>query len=77
MSRRIITPRPWLTELRKEKGFATITDLAIALDVHDNTVRFWETGERNPSPAMVVKIAEVLGASTSDMLVQFFDAKSA
>jgi transcriptional regulator with XRE-family HTH domain len=72
LSRRIITPRPWLTELRKEKGFATITSLAVALDVCDNTVLYWETGDRSPSPARVVEIAKVLDTPVSDMFVRFF-----
>lgn len=72
MSRRTIKPRPWLTELRIEKGFPTVTSLAVALDVHDNTVRFWETGERNPSLTMVAKIAKVLGVPETDMFVRFF-----
>jgi DNA-binding XRE family transcriptional regulator len=75
--RRVIVPRPWLTELRKQKGFPTITDLAIALDVHDNTVRYLEDGTRLPSPALASKIGEVLGLSEADVFLRFYSQKSA
>ena len=56
-----------LDEIRKEHGL-TQEALAKQLDVKQNTVSQWETGVRNPSLPMLLRIAEILNCSVNDLV---------
>lgn len=52
--------------LRRERG-TTIEDLASAADLHPNYVAGIERGERNPTVAVVIRIARALGVDPSSL----------
>ena len=74
--RRKLTPRPWLTELREQKGMS-VTDLAVAVDVTDIYIRYIERGHSRPSPPLAIRIGEALGLSETEALLKFYSQKSA
>ena len=57
----------WLAEQRKTR-FWSQSVLAEKLDVSQNTVSRWETGEAFPSPSHLQKIAELFGVTLDDIL---------
>ena len=56
-----------LKKLRKEKGF-TQAQLGTRVFVNNSTVARWENGTRLPDAAMLVRIADVLGADVKTLL---------
>lgn len=56
-----------LKEFRLSKGI-TQEELAEKLNVGQNTISQWETGERIPRVPTVLKLAEVLGCSVGELL---------
>ncbi len=62
-----------IKELRKEKG---ITQLKLAMELHmaQNTVSRYESGEREPGIAELVRLADYFGVSI-DYLVGRTDAR--
>lgn len=56
-----------LRRYRKQTGM-TQTDLAKKLFVTQQTVGHWEKGDATPNPSMILKIAEVLGVSSAELL---------
>ena len=56
-----------LEAIRKEHGMSQEA-LAKKLDVKQNTVSQWETGVRNPSLPMLLRIAEILNCSVNDLV---------
>ena len=57
----------WLAEQRKTR-FWSQSVLAEKLDVSQNSVSRWETGEAFPSPSHLQKIAELFGVTLDDIL---------
>ena len=57
----------WLAEQRKTR-FWSQSVLAEKLDVSQNSVSRWETGEAFPSPSHLQKIAELFGVTPDDIL---------
>ncbi len=76
MARRISPPRPWLAKMYEDKGY-TQTAFAAACSVSSSCIAHTVTGIRSPSPALVARMAAVLGVEESDMFVRFYSAKSA
>ena len=56
-----------LKTLRKEKGFSQ-EQLSVRLNVVRQTISKWEKGLSVPDAEMLVKVAEVLNVSVSDLL---------
>lgn len=56
-----------LRELREINGF-TQKELGEILMVEQNTVSQWETGERTPRAAMLIKLADILGCTLDELL---------
>lgn len=56
-----------LKEIRLNKGI-TQEDLAKELNVGQNTISQWETGERTPRVPTLIKLAEVLDCSVGELL---------
>ena len=56
-----------LKVLRKQKGFSQ-EELAVRINVVRQTVSKWEKGLSVPDADALVKLAEVLGVSTSELL---------
>lgn len=56
----------WLAEQRKARLWAQ-SDLAEYLDVSQNTVSRWETGETFPGRSNLQKIAELFGVTPDDI----------
>lgn len=56
-----------LKDLRKRKKL-TQYQLADIMGVSQATVTYWENGKREPDLATVVKLADILGASTDELL---------
>lgn len=46
----------------------TIAEIAAEMDVADNTVWRWETGNRTPSVVMLKKLAELFKCSIDELL---------
>lgn len=61
-----------IKNIRKSKGLSQ-EDLAIRLNVVRQTVRKWETGLSVPDSEMLIKIAEVLETSVSEILGEGVD----
>lgn len=61
-----------LRELRKEKGLSQL-QLALALNTNQNTISRYETGEREPGIAELIKIADFFDVSV-DYLIGRRDA---
>ena len=59
--------RNCLRRIRKEHGMSQEA-LAKQLDVKQSTVSQWETGARNPSLPMLLRIAEILNCSVNDLV---------
>lgn len=59
--------RDCLRRIRKERGMSQEA-LAKQLDVKQNTVSQWETGARNPSLPMLLRITEILECSMNDLV---------
>ena len=57
----------WLAEQRKTR-FWSQSVLAEKLDVSQNSVSRWETGEAFPSQSHLLKIAELFGVTPDDIL---------
>lgn len=56
-----------LKELRKQRDL-TQKQLAELLGTKDSIISFYETGERNPSPEIIKKLATILGVSTDYLM---------
>ena len=56
-----------LKRLRKEKHLSQ-SQLAELVDMSQATVASWETGTRNPDTAMIIRLAELFGVSTDELL---------
>ncbi len=56
-----------LKNLRKERGFSQ-EQLAVRLNVVRQTVSKWENGTSVPDAELLIKLAEVLDVSVSDLL---------
>lgn len=50
------------------KGRFSQAELAEIIGVHENTLRRWELGERSPDADALVKIAQALGCSISELM---------
>ncbi len=50
------------------KGKYSQADLADLIDVHENTIRRWELGERTPDADVIPKLAKALGVSISYLM---------
>lgn len=61
--------------LRKAAGFKTQDALAGVLNVDRTTVCKWELGETFPRAGQLPHIAEILGCTTSDIIVAINEAK--
>lgn len=58
----------FVAQLRKEKGF-TQKELAQRLFISDKAVSKWETGASIPDTALLIPLAEILGVSTTELLL--------
>jgi len=56
-----------LKDLRNEKGLKQI-ELAIMLNVTDTAIWGWESGRREPSLAVVCKIAKIFDITVGQLL---------
>lgn len=56
-----------LKELRKEKGISQLK-LALDLNTNQNTISRYETGEREPGIAELIKIADYFNVSVDYLL---------
>ena len=61
-------------ELRK-KSKPTQTELAGKLNVKQNTISNWENRKAKPNIPTIVKLAEVLGVTTDEVIACFTDNK--
>lgn len=57
----------YIREFRKKKGL-TQAELAEILDIHENTLRYWENGKFEPRSNDLLKICQALGCTESDLL---------
>lgn len=53
--------------LRKMRGI-TQEELSERIGVHENTIRLWEKGIREPRSSDIAKLCEVLGCTESELL---------
>ena len=56
-----------IRELRKKRGI-TQEELAAQIEVHENTIRLWEKGIREPRSSDIAKLCEVLNCSEAELL---------
>ena len=56
-----------LKKIRRQRGF-TQEKLAELLNIHENTLRTWETGISEPRASDISKLCEVLHCSESELL---------
>lgn len=56
-----------IKRFRKQNGMS-IKDLGDAVGVSASAVGMWEQGRREPKPALLIKIAEALNCTTSELL---------
>lgn len=56
-----------IKELRKKRGI-TQEELSALIGVHENTIRLWEKGTREPRSSDIAKLCEVLGCTESELL---------
>ena len=63
-----------ITELRKAKGVSQIR-LAMELNTTQNTISRYETGEREPGIAELIKIADYFGVSVDYLIGHTDDPK--
>ncbi len=56
-----------IRELRKKRGI-TQEELAARIEVHENTIRLWEKGIREPRSSDIAKLCEVLCCTESELL---------
>lgn len=56
-----------IRELRKRRGI-TQEELSARIGVHENTIRLWEKGMREPRLSDIAKLCEVLGCTESALL---------
>lgn len=56
-----------LKELRTKLGLSQFA-LSEKVGVHENTVRRWESGQREPRASEIAKLCEVLGVSEAELL---------
>lgn len=56
-----------IKELRKRQGI-TQEELSARIGVHENTIRLWEKGMREPRSSDIAKLCEVLGCTESELL---------
>ncbi|MBQ7214763.1 MAG: helix-turn-helix transcriptional regulator [Synergistaceae bacterium] len=56
-----------IKELRKKRGI-TQEELSERIGVHENTIRLWEKGTREPRSSDIAKLCEVLGCTESELL---------
>lgn len=57
----------WLKEWRTKLGLSQFA-LSEKVGVHENTVRRWESGQREPRASEIAKLCEVLGVSEAELL---------
>lgn len=57
----------FLRELRERQGM-TQEELAGKIGCHENTIRRWELGQREPKISDIQKLCEALGCSEADLL---------
>ena len=57
----------FLRELRESQGM-TQEELAEKIGCHENTIRRWELGQREPKISDIQKLCEALGCSESELL---------
>jgi transcriptional regulator with XRE-family HTH domain len=58
----------WLANLRKKRGYSSQRQLAIASGVSNSTISRIESGEQEPGPETLKKIAPYLGVSYQDLM---------
>ena len=56
-----------LKEWRTKLGLSQFV-LSEKVGVHENTVRRWESGQREPRASEITKLCEVLGVSEAELL---------
>lgn len=56
-----------LKRLRKEKHMSQ-SQLAELVDMSQATIASWETGTRKPDTSMILRLAELLGVTTDEIL---------
>lgn len=56
-----------LKRLRKEKHISQ-SQLAELVDMSQATIASWETGTRKPDTSMILRLAELLGVTTDELL---------
>lgn len=56
-----------LKEWRTKSGLSQF-ELSEKAGVHENTIRRWESGQREPRASEIAKLCEVLGVSVDDLL---------
>lgn len=56
-----------LKRLRKEKHMSQ-SQLAELVDMSQATIASWETGTRKPDTSMILRLAELLGVTTDELL---------
>ena len=56
-----------IKQLRKSRGI-TQEELSERIGVHENTIRLWEKGLREPRSSDILKLCEVLGCTESELL---------
>lgn len=56
-----------IKELRKKRGI-TQEELSEQIGVHENTIRLWEKGIREPRSSDIAKLCEVLCCTESELL---------
>ena len=67
--------RPWLTKLRQKRSL-TQEQLGERLAVSGVAVSLWESGHKNPSGKMMLRLAKHLGKEVLDLFAAEDDAQA-
>lgn len=54
----------------REKRGMTQQEIAVALDVDQSTVSLWECGKTNPRAKLLPKLAQILGCTVDELLLE-------
>lgn len=52
--------RDWLKELRIKAGY-TLQDLSAIVNVSEQSLSYYENGDRRPAPEVAIKLGDALG----------------
>lgn len=54
----------------REKRGITQQDIAVALDIDQSTVSLWESGKTSPRAKLLPKLAQILGCTVDELLLE-------